>query len=973
MGSVLRHFHVSFLLLLVTGFSSAYAVTVKHHKVKGYDVYLINTHRGNGVMAAVNVMTGSEQDPLNLAGRAHLWEHTMFLGSKKFPGRHTFDQMSQSMGVEFNAYTAGNRTYYHGYVHPDGLKDWLTLLGSTFSEPDWNEEAFRDERDGPVKNEALSYQKQDIWAFNGSIPINLTAPGHLKAKYDVGTQEQIGAMTLDDMREYYYSNYQPGNVQIIVSGNMDALADGTVPMREAEVLKIIEDSFHAPVAPAGFQRITAPLSSIPFANLRSEEQIQNKSSQLIELKSTNENLRILNLTFQLDADWIRNHYGATETLFDYFRLESEGSLLYRLKEAGLVQSVSSQISHSNNQTTIDFTFVLTPKGAAERYEVPVALFEEMAKVRKFGIPESVLNYLIQTNVNSYTAHSGTPKSSAEHLARFFEQLPEAEKRSEAPGLKAFEFEKTYGHVTSVELQEALAKSINFSQMIGGYLGPDAKTDRPAPVFENPMGFVDTTPIIERWKSAYEKTEGLTESQIQLVTVPLPAEMAPIQATAPLPPRFIVAPGKIFQSTALLEENRSISEGGLELNVLLPISGAQTAVARSIFSKAFSDEFQAQLAYFNSLGISAGISFTTGGLSASANGNSLQSKAALTWLLEKFFQYEPSAAAIERAKQSLLQSVVLQEQKFPASVAMGEQSKLLSRKTNTNKQLKPFITKYDAADGLQRVKKSLSRGDFTLVASGNYSKSDVTDLFTDVRNYFPEPLTTSEREKHNGADVRIENPNVGYFYKRTAKDTGIGIVRTYQGPAMAELKTNPKLDAALEILGRSVGQAVFRLNRAERQLGYVHNAVYRQARSTSRFSFYGQVDDATKFPLIESGWNEIIGRLKDGSLSPDGFESEKQGFYRELTMLPNTSLESASGISTSYALYNDPQRTEVTAKVISSLTAEDIKAAGLAVFNQEKALTILHGAEQRDTELCSSALKADPWTTSVRDLRKKLEE
>jgi len=74
--------------------------TIHRRDVNGYDLFIINTHNGNGLAVTFNVLAGSLHDePKQFAGRAHLWEHVIHLGSKKYPGKKTFDIKTTEMGA----------------------------------------------------------------------------------------------------------------------------------------------------------------------------------------------------------------------------------------------------------------------------------------------------------------------------------------------------------------------------------------------------------------------------------------------------------------------------------------------------------------------------------------------------------------------------------------------------------------------------------------------------------------------------------------------------------------------------------------------------------------------------------------------------------------------------------------------------------------------------------------------------------
>ena len=218
---------------------AAYGNNVNLYKkltVNGFNVYLINTHEGNKMALTTSVQIGSLHDePVRHAGRAHLWEHVIHGGSKKFPGHSTLWDELGKMGADYNAYTSDTRIFYWFSMHPDALEEAAELQGAMISEPEWNEKTFEKEL-STVKNEALEYQANDFIALGNMINLHTLPQGHPLAMYNTGSQEQLNRMTLDDLKDLYYSNYTPENMEIIVAGNFDPLPDGSVPLNEQRVI-----------------------------------------------------------------------------------------------------------------------------------------------------------------------------------------------------------------------------------------------------------------------------------------------------------------------------------------------------------------------------------------------------------------------------------------------------------------------------------------------------------------------------------------------------------------------------------------------------------------------------------------------------------------------------------------------------------------------------------------------------------------
>ena len=91
----------------------------------------------------VNVGSRNEVEP-GRTGFAHLFEHMMFRGTKKFPPGK-WEAIMQEAGAETNAYTSDDRTVYHAVFSKDDLEPILELEADRFQNLTYSEEAFRTE------------------------------------------------------------------------------------------------------------------------------------------------------------------------------------------------------------------------------------------------------------------------------------------------------------------------------------------------------------------------------------------------------------------------------------------------------------------------------------------------------------------------------------------------------------------------------------------------------------------------------------------------------------------------------------------------------------------------------------------------------------------------------------------------------------------------------------------------------------
>jgi zinc protease len=167
------------------------------------------------------VRTGSrnEVEPGH-SGFAHLFEHIMFRGTKKYPAEE-YNKTLKRMGTDDNAFTSDDLTCYHITGSKANLEIIMEIESDRFMNLSYSEEDFKTET-GAVLGE---YRK------NFSNPINSAEERIMDLAFDVHTYKHTTMGFLKDieaMPAYYdYSlqfhrrYYRPDNCTIIVVGDFE--------------------------------------------------------------------------------------------------------------------------------------------------------------------------------------------------------------------------------------------------------------------------------------------------------------------------------------------------------------------------------------------------------------------------------------------------------------------------------------------------------------------------------------------------------------------------------------------------------------------------------------------------------------------------------------------------------------------------------------------------------------------------------
>src|SRR5436190_12083022 len=112
----------------------------------GLQIYAIEDHASPTVAVQVWYHVGSKDDPNQRSGFAHLFEHMMFKGNEHLTA-DAFDELTENVGGENNAFTAPDVTVYHEVVPSNYLEPILWAEAERMSALALNDTNFKSERD----------------------------------------------------------------------------------------------------------------------------------------------------------------------------------------------------------------------------------------------------------------------------------------------------------------------------------------------------------------------------------------------------------------------------------------------------------------------------------------------------------------------------------------------------------------------------------------------------------------------------------------------------------------------------------------------------------------------------------------------------------------------------------------------------------------------------------------------------------
>jgi len=208
----------------VTKYKLANGLTVLLHE--DHTVPLISYHTWYKV--------GSRDEAPGITGSAHMLEHMMFKGSKKYPGK-AFDRLLHENGIVNNAFTTYDYTGFYESLPSSKLElmmeietDRLSSLNLSSDDLASEREVVKEERRWRVDNNPMGLLMETVMStvFKTS---NYRWPV-------IGTMKDITDFKTETLREFHSTYYVPNNAVLVLAGDF----------KTADVKKLIE-KYYGPI------------------------------------------------------------------------------------------------------------------------------------------------------------------------------------------------------------------------------------------------------------------------------------------------------------------------------------------------------------------------------------------------------------------------------------------------------------------------------------------------------------------------------------------------------------------------------------------------------------------------------------------------------------------------------------------------------------------------------------------------------
>ncbi len=194
------------------------SLPVTKFKLKnGLTVLLLEDHTVPIISYHTWYKVGSRDEAEGVTGAAHMLEHMMFKGAKKYSGKQ-FDQMMNENGVQHNAFTTFDYTGFYENLPSSKLEMIMDIELDRMSSLALNPQDLLSERD-VVKEERR-------WRVDNNprgVLFETTMANVFKVhpyKWPViGTMTDISNYNVETLRKFYSQYYVPNNAVLVIAGD----------------------------------------------------------------------------------------------------------------------------------------------------------------------------------------------------------------------------------------------------------------------------------------------------------------------------------------------------------------------------------------------------------------------------------------------------------------------------------------------------------------------------------------------------------------------------------------------------------------------------------------------------------------------------------------------------------------------------------------------------------------------------------
>jgi zinc protease len=184
----------------------------------GLTVLVVEDHALPLVTVEIGVRNGSMNEPPELNGLSHLYEHMFFKGNKALPNQEAFLEKTRELGMVFNGSTETEQVNYFFTTTSDKLLPSLTLMRDSIETPLFDPEELK--REQQVVIGEIDRDDADPF-YHFSHELDLAMWKYPTFKDPLGDRKTVASSTVEKMRLIQGRYYLPNNSVLVIAGDVD--------------------------------------------------------------------------------------------------------------------------------------------------------------------------------------------------------------------------------------------------------------------------------------------------------------------------------------------------------------------------------------------------------------------------------------------------------------------------------------------------------------------------------------------------------------------------------------------------------------------------------------------------------------------------------------------------------------------------------------------------------------------------------
>ena len=821
-------------------------------------VLLISDPTTDKAAVSMDVFVGTNNDPRDYPGLAHLLEHMLFLGTDKYPEAGEYQQFISDQGGSHNAFTAPEHTNYFFSLNPKALEPALDRFSRFFIAPALDT-AYVDREVNAVHSEYQSKLREPARLSFEAMKQGLN-PSHPFSQFGAGNLSTLRKPGLfDALKRFYETEYSANRMALVVLGE--------------EPLHALEQMVVERFSDIPNNELPLSVTNMPLFDMK-------RLPFVVHSKPATES-RWLTLLFPVpDTDAFIGR-APLKYIGHLLGHEGEGSLLSHLKARGYANSLSAGESLGMTESrSFSISVSMTPLGFKHRDEIISEIFKTIRLIETQGIEPWRFDELkVVTDANFKFEEESDPQSVVTYLSGKLQSVPPQQLFTRGRLLKQFDG----------QLIKDILSWLTPQHMLIRVTAPEIKPTETTTYYPTPIHRFELEKqrlrLFQEARAEVSRTVRLPEPNpfIKPPDEPLPKTR---KATVETQPRTI-----FFSEGAtgyVLTENR-YSQPKSDLYIRLRTPLASNSPEASIMSELLSDAINEHL---NSLSYAAAVAGAGFSAQATQSGITLQFSGyhrSLIPLVDQVLENLPISlideATWSRLRQLKSQGLARVQAAKPSNRLFDEMTAGLMPLAYSNEELEEAFDSIDRQTFHQYQKAFFSGLTTEMFLHGPVSRDEGETL---LRSWIQKlPIDQSI------PDVKVTtNPWRG---DRTR-------VFTYDHPDQAatviyvDTNTDPESRILNQLAGNLIEAPFYTRLRTEKQLGYITFVTAFPLYNTPILAGAIQSPTATPDELASAIHQEFKGFAEMVEAMPDEqFESQRLSMLEQLLNPPSTQTELSNAI------------------------------------------------------------------------------